>query len=541
MSQLSTAIHAFTQGLPVVIMDDTDRENEGDLCYPAFAVTEANVLFSLKASTGILCVACSPQRIDELGLPPMVQSEKSTDPNKTPFTVTVDLLPEFGVTTGVSVADKCKTIRALADPQRKGSDFSRPGHIFPLRASPKGLFGRQGHTEASVELCKLAQVYPACLIAELMNADGTMSRILECREFCDTHHIPFVSVKDILEGLQLREARLPIAISNSTVDWKISYYQPEAGISCVLLSRGELRGKKNVPLRIHSECLTGDVFASARCDCGSQLQRALAMLSNQEHGLLIYVRGHEGRGIGLGNKILAYTLQDAGEHDTCTANLALGLPLDCRRYEFVPDILARLGILSVDLLSDNLEKEKALGAYLDKMVPFEGAKTLHNANYIAIKKTLHGERSPPVPSSLSQPKRLPKVGLAYTTAWHAESVGHMVNQCRNYLAPVGGLRRADIVERTVSGSFELVMGANHLFEAGCDSVIVIGILQKGETYHFEAIVSSVSVGVMNLQLDRKKPLIYGVLTCYTDDQIKERVYGSKNAVLAWCQAALDMI
>lgn len=524
MSRLAVAVDAFAHGKPVVIMDDTDRENEGDLCLPASCVTDEDVLFFLKSSTGILCVACCPLRIDELALPPMIQN--NTDPNKTPFTVSVDLIPAHGVTTGVSVADKCKTIRALADPSMKATDFSRPGHIYPLRASPKGLFGRQGHTESSVELCRLAKMYPVCLIAELMNPDGTMSRLKECTEFCAKYNIPFVTVKEIQEGLYLRPAALPVKIGSEIANCEIStYHVKESGESCVILSKGDLKGKRDVPLRIHSECLTGDVFKSARCDCGSQLNRSIELLSKSECGVLIYIRGQEGRGIGLDNKIMAYALQDTGKFDTCTANVELGLPLDCRRYDYIPEILARLGIESVNLLSDNPDKARCLGPYLSKFTSFSGEKTVYNQDYMLVKSQLHNRVRP-----------RSKVGIAYTTSWHQDSVSHMVKECYSYLHG-----KAVILERPVSGSFELVMGASQLFDQGCDSVIVIGILKKGETHHFEAIVSAVTQGVMSLQLEKKKPIVYGVLTCYTTEQIMDRVFGEKNAVKEWCKAALDMI
>jgi 3,4-dihydroxy 2-butanone 4-phosphate synthase/GTP cyclohydrolase II len=381
MDSLTQAICAFQAGQPVIIMDDDDRENEGDLCLPAAAATPELVNLILRASTGLLCVACSPRRTQELELSPMVTS--NTDPHRTPFTVSVDLDPKYGTTTGVSISDRCKTIRALADPTKTAADFTRPGHIFPLRASPQGLAGRRGHTEASVELCKLAGVYPVCLIAELMNADGTMSRFPECRAFADKHHLSLISTNQIVAALTPPQARLPV----DSMELTISTYSPQPNMTYVILSKGDLRGKTHVPLRIHSECLTGDVFGSQRCDCRSQLDLALQRMRSSERGLLIYVQGHEGRGIGLENKIRAYALQDSGKYDTYSANLALHLPLDDRVYTQIPIILERLGVVSVDLYTQNPEKIQALGKYLGTVHPECGCETPENHRYLETKKS----------------------------------------------------------------------------------------------------------------------------------------------------------
>lgn len=525
MSTLHTAINAFKDGKPVIIMDDDTRENEGDLCIPAFSVIDTDVLFFLNHSTGLLCVACSPLRIDELNLPPMIAN--NTDPHKTPFTVSVDLHQKYGTTTGVSAQDKAKTIRALGNPEMKSSDFNRPGHIFPLRASPQGLYGRQGHTEASVELCKLANVYPACLIAELMNSDGTMSRLKECQDFSTMYNIPLITVKQIQEEISVVTSKLPITLNNNIDEFDISVFSLSNNERYVILSKGMLKGQKNVPLRIHSECITGDVFHSARCDCGSQLNAALEMITKTQLGVIIYILGHEGRGIGLEHKIKAYELQETGMYDTYTANKALHLPLDSRQYDNIPGIIEKLGIVSVILYTENPNKIKALEPYITEYLPLHGDKTVYNDKYVQTKRDYH--------HSMNNVKRF-KIGIAYTTAWHSEHIDHMVKQCLSYLGD-----KVDIIEQKVSGSFELVRGAQMLFEHGCDSVIVIGILLKGETYHFEAIVSAVGTGVMSLQLSERKPIIYGVLTCYTNEQIEHRVYGDKNAVKEWCAAAIDMI
>lgn len=520
MDPVSAAIAAFQKGRPVIIMDDATRENEGDLCLPAAAATPELVRFILRASTGLLCVACSPLRTRELDLPPMVIN--NTDLHKTPFTVSVDLNSKYGTTTGVSVMDRCQTIRALADPTKTASDFTRPGHVFPLRASPQGLAGRRGHTESSVELCKLAGVYPVCLIAELMNEDGTMSRLPECRAFAEKHQIPLISINQIYLAISMPRAILPV----DSMDLTISTYSPSRDIMYVILSKGELRGKTHVPLRIHSECLTGDVFGSHRCDCRSQLDLALNRMRSSDVGLLIYIQGQEGRGIGIDNKIRAYALQDTQEYDTCTANLALHLPLDDRVYVEIPTILEKLGVGSVDIYTQNPNKVQALGKYLATVYPEGGQETPENRHYLDAKKILLAQ---------PQPLRPKRIGLVYTRTWHAESIKHMVGQCRTFL------KDYPLLERGVSGSFELTMGARALMEAGCDVVIAIGILLKGETEHFSSVLASVTQGLTMLQLTKGKPVIFGVLACYSNGQIHDRVFGQHNHVKDWCEAAIDML
>lgn len=517
MSVLDQALEAFRNGKPVIIMDDDKRENEGDLCVPAAGISDSDVLFFNRYTAGPLCVALNPLRADELNLHPMLVN--GTDPRKTPFTISVDLGQRHGTTTGASVQDKVKTIRALADRQYLPADFSRPGHTFPLRASPAGLYGRQGHTEASVELCKLAGVYPACAISELINPNGTMSRLKECQEFSATHKIPLITVRDIQDRISMNSATLPVSLQGGIANFQISTFSPPTGEKYVILHKGDLHGQSNVHLRIHSECLTGDIFRSARCDCSSQLQAGLEMLHQSELGLLIYIRGQEGRGIGLENKIKAYSLQDDG-HDTYSANRALHLPPDCRQYQGVSLLLDKLAVKSVVLHTEDADKLDSLTAYVAKVVPLPGIVTPQNRDYLLAKAAI---------------RRRKRIGIVYTTAWHTEHVQHMVEQCRTYLNDV------EVTEQTVSGSFELIMGAQFLFEQGCQSVIILGILLKGETDHFEAILSAVSTGAMSLQLKHGKPVTFGVLACRTQEQIEERVRGKKNAVKEWCKTAVEMV
>ncbi len=385
MSNLEKAIHAFQNGKPVIIMDDKDRENEGDLCLPAQFVTKSSVNFFLRNSTGMICVACNPQRVQDLKLSPMTLD--NTDPNGTPFTISVDLDRRYGTSTGVSSGDKAKTVAAIADLTKKAEDFTRPGHIFPLRSNAKGLYGRKGHTESSVELCILSGVYPACMIAELMftngENEGDMMRDDDCLKFAKQHDIPMITVEDIIKGLPEPQALLPIQLDTIVFGTTIKVYNDNC--KYIVIKKGDVKNKSDIFLRIHSECITGDIFRSARCDCGSQLEETLKQLKNRDSGILIYIMGQEGRGIGFENKLLAYNIQDNENLDTVESNHKLYLPEDCRSYEYLPVILEDLGIKSVILHTTNPNKINAMQKYTSLIVNFTGKQTSHNTNYLRVK------------------------------------------------------------------------------------------------------------------------------------------------------------
>jgi 3,4-dihydroxy 2-butanone 4-phosphate synthase/GTP cyclohydrolase II len=520
---LRNAITAFQNGKPVIIMDDEERENEGDLCLPAEYVEPEDILFFLKYTTGSLCIACNPLRIDELRLK---RIKNNTDPNGTPFTVSVDLKESYGTTTGVSAFDRSKTIKAIANEKFDADAFTKPGHIQPLRASPKGLIYRQGHTEASVELCKIAGVYPACMIAELMFREGEkageMMRLNDCIQFGKEHNIPVIRIQDILLALENPEALLPIKIGNNVVNTRIRVYNYD-GCEYITVIKGNVTNKENVFLRVHSECVTGDIFRSEKCDCGYQLQNALKRLENEDCGVIIYIKGHEGRGIGIHNKIKCYSLQDKGNCDTVVANTKLYLPPDDRSFDYIQNILNSLNIKTVILHTNNPKKINSIHSYVGKIQPFDGNKTLHNQNYLIVKHTKLFN------------KRL-KIGLVYTSFWHKEDVDTMVNICRKFF----NQHQYEIVECAVPGSYELVRGAQHLIDQRCSVVIVLGILLKGETDHYKYIAKAVSYGLMKLQLSEKVSIVNGLLTCLTLDQIKDRVSGPKSCVEQWCQTAITM-
>ncbi|MBM3656141.1 MAG: 3,4-dihydroxy-2-butanone-4-phosphate synthase [Actinobacteria bacterium] len=385
-SELEKAMRDFRRGGFVIVTDDADRENEGDLFLLASAATTEKIGFMIRHTSGVICVAMTEERSRQLHLPLMVRQNQDT--KRTAFTVTVDV--KHGITTGISAEERANTIRALADATSSAEDFVRPGHIFPLIAHEGGLAARRGHTEAVVEMCYRAGATPAGVISELVNDDGSMMRGQSLRDFASEHSISMITIEELSRSLapskkkvskEFDWARLPLA----KADWRIATHSGQGGVTHAVLALGELDQGETL-VRIHSECLTGDVLGSMRCDCGNQLASAMEEIEKFGSGLVIYLREHEGRGIGLSEKIRAYRLQDEGL-DTVDANLALGHEIDERDFQDAVEILNDLGIEEVLLLTNNPAKVKTLQEAKIKVVTkaLVVAPNPHNVAYLKAK------------------------------------------------------------------------------------------------------------------------------------------------------------
>lgn len=395
VADVERALGEIAGGRAVVVVDDHDRENEGDLIFAAECATPELVAFTIRYGSGVLCVPMAADRLDALRLPPMCTDNE--DPKGTAYAVSVDA--RDGVSTGISAADRARTIRLLAAADTRPEQLTRPGHVFPLRARPGGVLERPGHTEAAVDLTALAGMRPAGAICEIVNDDGTMARGAALDEFCAEHGLHKLAIADLV---RYRRWQAPVVSSPATrMPTPHGTFEAVAvagadGPEHLVLTLGVVADQDDVLVRVHSECLTGDVFGSRRCDCGPQLDQALAEIAGVGAGVVIYLRGHEGRGIGLVQKLRAYGLQERG-YDTVDANTALGLPVDARDFGMAAKILADLRIRSVNLMSNNPHKESALASYGTRILrttPLHIAPTTDNVRYLQTKTERLGHRPP---------------------------------------------------------------------------------------------------------------------------------------------------
>ncbi|HEY5154872.1 MAG TPA: bifunctional 3,4-dihydroxy-2-butanone-4-phosphate synthase/GTP cyclohydrolase II [Acidimicrobiales bacterium] len=387
------AVAAIGRGEIVVVVDDEDRENEGDLIMAAESATAEKIAFFVRHTSGVICAPLTGERLDELDIPLMVHD--NTEAQRTAFTYTVDY--RHGTSTGISASDRSATIRSLIDPATRPGDLARPGHIFPLRYSDGGVLKRAGHTEAAVDLARMAGLYPAGVLCEIVNDDGTMARVPDLLEFCKEHGLLLISIAELIRHRRQTEKLVKrVAEARIPTDWgDFTCYVYESvldGEQHVAMVKGAVQGEDDVLVRVHSECLTGDVFGSLRCDCGIQLDQAMRVIAEEGLGALVYLRGHEGRGIGIGHKIRAYSLQDQGR-DTVDANLDLGLPVDSREYGIGAQILVDLGITTMRLLTNNPSKYGGLdgfGLEVTGRVPVETVPNPENLEYLRTKRERMG-------------------------------------------------------------------------------------------------------------------------------------------------------
>jgi 3,4-dihydroxy 2-butanone 4-phosphate synthase/GTP cyclohydrolase II len=387
---IEQAIEDLRNGKIIIVADDEDRENEGDFVCAGQLVTPELINFMTLHGRGLICLALSAERCDQLGLPQM--AERNTEELGTAFTVSIDAERRFGVTTGISAADRARTIQVALNPATQPGDLRRPGHVFPLRARPGGVLQRVGQTEASVDLARLAGLQPAGVICEILNPDGSMARRPELQEIADRHAIPFVTVAQLVayrlgtERLvhRVAEARLPTEYGEFRI---IGYRNDVDQAEHVALVLGEVAGQDSVLVRMHSKCLTGDVFGSLRCDCGPQLRAAMDRIGQEGRGVIVYL-DQEGRGIGLLNKLRAYVIQDAGA-DTVVANQKLGFAPDLRNYGIGAQILRDLGLSTIRIMTNNPRKLVGLEAYglaLVERIPLETHRNKENQGYLETKR-----------------------------------------------------------------------------------------------------------------------------------------------------------
>jgi 3,4-dihydroxy 2-butanone 4-phosphate synthase/GTP cyclohydrolase II len=393
---IEDALEDIRQGKLIVVCDDEDRENEGDLTIAAQFATPEAVNFMATHARGLICLSLTPERCGELGLDLMAAKNESAF--ETPFTVSIEA--RVGVTTGISAQDRARTIKVAIDPESSPRDLVQPGHIFPLKSKPGGVLERTGQTEAAVDLARLAGLNPSGVICEILNEDGTMARVQDLVPYCKRHGLKMITVADLIAYRRRHDMLVERVVSTKLPtgfgDFQaIGYRELVGGKHHVALVKGEVDGQRDVLVRVHSECLTGDVFHSLRCDCGEQLESALAMIEEEGQGVLLYL-AQEGRGIGLLNKLKAYKLQEGGM-DTVQANLELGLPADLRDYGIGAQILVDLGLSSIRILTNNPKKIRGLEGYglsVTEQVPIEHIANPHNEAYLRAKRdrlghTLH--------------------------------------------------------------------------------------------------------------------------------------------------------
>jgi 3,4-dihydroxy 2-butanone 4-phosphate synthase/GTP cyclohydrolase II len=388
-NKIEEAIEELQEGHMIIVVDDEGRENEGDLVCSAQMVTPDVINFMSKNGRGLICLPCLSSRLDELDIPAMV--EDNTSAQGTAFAVSIGAKGK--ITTGISAFDRSATVQAVINPDTKAADISKPGHVFPLRAREGGVLTRAGHTEAAVDLARMAGHFPAGVICEIMQEDGTMARVPELEKSAKKFGLKMITVEDLIkyriqsEKLvkKVSEARLPTAFGEFRA---IGYESVVDKTFHLALVKGDVQGKKDVLVRVHSECLTGDVFSSTRCDCGTQVREAMRLIEEAGEGVLLYMIGHEGRGIGLAHKLQAYQLQDMGL-DTVEANIELGLPVDARDYGTGAMILRDLGITTMRLLTNNPAKRVGLEGYglsMSERVPLQGKACSDNLRYLTTKK-----------------------------------------------------------------------------------------------------------------------------------------------------------
>jgi 3,4-dihydroxy 2-butanone 4-phosphate synthase/GTP cyclohydrolase II len=551
LSDINLAIDQFKKGGFVLVLDDENRENEGDLVVAASKITETQMTELINQTTGIICVPLERSRAKKLNLPLMCQ--ENTDTHKTAFTVSVDYI-ETG--TGVSSKDRLKTVRALANEDLIPSDLKRPGHIYPLIANDLGLTERKGHTEAAIALCKLAEIYPrVAVIGELQSKDGTMKKRQACYQYACENNIPMITIEQLLTAMEkledpklLTDCHIVTNIKDTT--WKMMCFGNHNKPHKVFVFNANANANSKVsndimPVRIHSECFTGDVFKSKHCDCGEQLDLAMKYIIANGEGIIIFPSDHEGRGIGIVNKVKAYKIQQVEGLNTFEANKELNLDIDARTYDDIKKILLQLNIKRVELLTDNPIKIAALHDLVVKVTPLIANKNEYNIKYLETKteyftsintnkQFLIKDHNPIIDLTNIDTKSL-KVALVYSN-WHLFYIIQIINRLKEYLTNLGVTQ---ISEFDVPGSNEIPFKASKIAK-DFDGIICIGILIKGDTLHFENISTAVSNGIMQAQINTGVPMMNSVLSCLNMEQVIDRITGDKSTLEYIARALVKM-
>ena len=552
-AKVENALAAFKRGEFVMVMDRMDRENECDLVLAAEFCTPEKMAFMIEYSTGIVCVVTDQPRLEALGLYPAAPRGNS-DKNGTNFYVSTDHLPT--TTTGVSAADRCATVKAFCGPisSLNPSEFSKPGHMFPLCSKPNGLAERDGHTESAYDLCRLSGLEPVSIIGELMNKSGAMMRLDESIEFASLHgNIPLITVPELKAYAEEKLSQKSVSI---TLVSECKFRVPNIPDACrlmvwsapplelVVLVHGDVRGKSNVPVRIHSECFTGDVLNSLRCDCGDQLAAFTSVvMPASDAAVLVYVKGHEGRGIGLGNKVKCYNLQDRFGMDTVDANLHLGFESDSRAFDMCVPIIESLSIVSVNLYTNNMDKAAALpSALLAAVVPLASVPNGVNNEYLRTKQTRMRQQTVVETmnwgSFASIPERTVSPVYVISTVWNASYVESLVAACETELK----LHGVEIVKHSVPGALDLV-GAAKRIAPHASAIICIGVLIQGETDLHSHSCAAVSTGLAQLNATPGvPPIVAGVLMYKSEAQANERLTAtaSRDLGVSWAKNSLAL-
>lgn len=546
MDPFQKAIEFIRDNKFVILQDDPEREDEADLVIHPDGLDAEKMAFMIRHSTGIVCVPITPECAERLNLPAMVKSP--TDPFGTGFTISIDA--KDGTTSGVSAQDRVITAKTIADPSASSVSFTRPGHMFPLVGRSGLLEERQGHTEGSLSLMQQSDKSMVAVIAELMNDDGTMMRNKELLAFSATHNIPIIRMS------QLKSNPIPGFSPRRTPSCRLNIFN-DFDVECIpfiyksdtilVMIKGNIQNASNVPCRIHSGCLTGDIFSSEKCDCGDQLSTFLQVMAKSPCGILFYIPTHEGRGIGIVSKIEAYGLMEDTKCDTYEANRKLGFADDLRDFTPFTNILKQIGVQSIELHTNNPDKKKCVAEYVANTMNISCELKPRNFSYLRAKcnskyHTLKLQNMKEINQCLpiNSQNRTDKKITIVRTRWNKVYVDSMFDACYNRLLQ-SEIPSENIEVITVPGAFDIVAAIVLLNKRRTpDMVIALGSLLKGETDHYTFLMNALSNGLINCQIKYDMPLINGILTCETEQQLEERTI-KNNLGISFANAAIDIL